>query len=271
MIVESYEDVIILSGALRSNFWETIHTAISLTLKRHPTGVIVDCSGISQCTESGAETFRDAMEFIQRHDARIIVAAVPDHVLDVLKLVPEVRSQLAIAKTVEDARRSLDLLLPTPEKKKREPVVHTHGRVLTVLTGGKTDSDALHMAWHIADTQLAEVHLVFVVIVPRHLPLQTPMPESEQAALDALESGRAFLNDRGIPSVSHLERSRDLAAALDSALAEIDAIQVVVPLPNGEATPDACGKVVNSVLAKIKRPVIFVRGFPAVEHWVRPR
>ena len=112
MIVESYEDVIILSGALRSNFWETIHTAISLTLKRHPTGVIIDCSGITEITPDGAETFHDAIDFVAAHKrARIVVAAVSEEMLEVLRSVPEVRSQLPIAETVEAARKSLDLLV----------------------------------------------------------------------------------------------------------------------------------------------------------------
>src|SRR5436853_3309421 len=114
VIVESYEDVIVLSGALRSNFWETLHTAISLTLKRHPSGVIIDCSGLVEATPEGAETFRDAMEFIHQHDARVIVAAVPPNILQVLRTVPDVRSQLAVADSVEAARHSLDLI--TEEK-----------------------------------------------------------------------------------------------------------------------------------------------------------
>ena len=112
MIVESYEDVIVISGALRSNFWETIHTAISLMLKRHPTGVILDCSGITEVNTAGADTFRDVMSFIHDQDARVIVTAVPPQVMEVLRTVPEVRSQLAVAKTVEEARRSLDPTAP---------------------------------------------------------------------------------------------------------------------------------------------------------------
>src|SRR5947207_872967 len=112
MIVESYEDVVILSGPLRSNFWETIHTAIALTLKRHPTGVIIDCSGITELTPEGAETFQDAIQFVKEHErARIVVAAVSPQAMEVLRHVPEVRSQLPVVATVEEARRSLDLLL----------------------------------------------------------------------------------------------------------------------------------------------------------------
>lgn len=265
MIVESYEDVIILSGALRANHWETIHTAISLTLKRHATGVIVDCSGIVECTEAGAETFRDAMEYIAEHDARIIVAAVPKAVMDVLKTVPEVRSQLPIANSVEEARRSLDLLEEQPTKRKTN-LAPCRCKILVCLTGHTTDSDALHMAWHLADTQHAEVHLTFVVSVPRHLPLQSPLPDAEEVARKSLEAGKVFLSERQLQAVGHLERARDLASGLATALQGIDAMQVVVPLPNGDSTVAASSNLVSAVLAKVTLPVIFVKGFPTVAY-----
>ena len=76
-------------------------------------------------TPEGAETFHDAMDFIRNHHARVILAAVPGHVMEVLKNVPEVRSQLPICATVADARRSLDLGVDVEEdhgKKKKKLV-----------------------------------------------------------------------------------------------------------------------------------------------------
>src|SRR5204863_9799246 len=110
MIVESIGDVIKLSGDLTSNHWETIRTAAGLVLKRHPRGVVVDCSGITSCTEQGAETFYDMLMHIERKKSRIIVANIPPVVREALKHVPEVRSRLAVASTVEEAQHSLDLL-----------------------------------------------------------------------------------------------------------------------------------------------------------------
>lgn len=255
MIVESYEDVIILSGALRHNAWETIHTAISLTLKRHPTGVIVDCSAITECTPEGAETFRDAMDFIDQHDARILVAAVPEHVLEVLKSVPEVRSQLAIAPSVEAARQSLDVLGVQVAK----PKVEIQEKVIVVLTGDPADEAALRHASMIADTVRVEVDLVVPLIVPRDLPLQAALPDDEAEAAAAIEKGKDFLRRLNLPHRAWIERGRDVASTVAAVLEETPALHVIVPLPPCDDRVDDAAKLVKSVLGKVKAPTIFVR------------
>jgi anti-anti-sigma regulatory factor len=260
VIVESYEDVIVLSGALRQNFWETVHTAISLLLKRHPTGVIIDCSGISEVSADGAMTFRDMMDFIHRHHARIIVAAVPKHVQDVLRAVPEVRSQLAVANSVEEARRSLDLLVEEKAPKKRPATPGNAIKMIICLVGDPCDDEALKMGSQIADSVPSEIHLVFVVVVPRNLPLTAPLPKQEETASTALEAGRAFLRKRSMPHEVHLQRGRDVASALYDLIGEVTASHLVVPLLSGAAKIDENAALVKSVLTKISKEVIFVRG-----------
>lgn len=259
MIVESYEDVIVLSGSLRSNFWDTIHTAISLTLKRHPTGVIIDCSGIVEASAEGVETFRDAMDFIKEHDARIIVAAVPEQILDVLKTVPEVRSQLPIAASVGEARRSLDLLVEAPSKKK-QAIPSTDEQVLVCLFGDEHDRAALHLGSKVADTLLARIVLLYVVLMPRDLPLQAPMPEDEELAVKAIEHGKSYLAGRNLSAVARLERGRDLASAVQEVANEVKISHVVVPLSPDPVKMEANQKLVRSVLEKVTQTVVFVRG-----------
>lgn len=265
MIIESYEDTIILSGAIRSNFWEAIHTAISLTLKRHPSGVIIDCSGLTEANAEGAETFRDAMDFIQKHDARIIVAAVPDPIMEVLKSVPEVRSQLAVAKSVEAARRSLDLLHHEEEqvgrKKKRPAIEHAHKLLVCLYTGTSVEEDdaAMDIAGKIADSQPTEIHLVCVLLVPRHLPLTAPMENSEEASLKAVQRAEQFFDARDVTYVSQVERARDVASALDDLLSQFEAEEVVLPLMRDPLKKDENLKLVESVLGRVTRPVVFVR------------
>lgn len=265
MIIESYEDTIILSGAIRSNFWEAIHTAISLTLKRHPSGVIIDCSGLTEANAAGAETFRDAMDFIQKHDARIIVAAVPDPIMEVLKSVPEVRSQLAVAKSVEAARRSLDLLHHEEEqvgrKKKRPAIEHAHKLLVCLYTGTSVEEDdaAMDIAGKIADSQPTEIHLVCVLLVPRHLPLTAPMENSEEASLKAVQRAEQFFDARDVTYVSQVERARDVASALDDLLSQFEAEEVVLPLMRDPLKKDENLKLVESVLGRVTRPVVFVR------------
>lgn len=265
MIIESYEDVIILSGAIRSNFWEAIHTAISLTLKRHPSGVIIDCSGLTEANAAGAETFREAMDFIQKHDARIIVAAVPDEIMEVLKSVPEVRSQLAVAKSVEAARRSLDLLHEEEHvgsrKKKRPLSENAHRLVVCLYTGTSVEEDdsAMNIAGKIADSQPTEVHLVCVLLVPRHLPLTSPMETSEEASIKAVKRAEQYFDARDVTYISQVERGRDVATTLVDVLTEFDAHEVVLPLIRDPLKKDENIKLVESVLARVLRPVVFVR------------
>ena len=259
MIVESYEDVIVLSGALRSNYWDTIHTAISLTLKRHPTGVIIDCSALTEATPQGAETFRDAMEFITGHAARIMVAAVPGKVLDVLRSVPDVRSQLPIAASVAEARRSLDLLVVAPSKKKAL-VASSKEIVLVCLRGRSDDVAALHLGSQIADTIQANITLVYVVEVPRDLPLQAPMPAQEEHAAKAIEYGKAYLTGRGIASNARLDRGRDLASAVHDVAVGIDASHVVVPLSRDPIEADDNQRLVTSMLVKLSHTVVLGGG-----------
>lgn len=263
MIVESYEDVILLSGALRSNFWDTIHTAISLTLKRHPTGVIIDCSGITECTADGANTFRDAMEFIEDHDARIIVTAVPAQVMEVIKSVPHVRSQLAIAATVEEARRSLDLLLEEedPKSKRRAPASSNPKVLVCLATGTSPESDdaAMRLGSRIADSVPTEIILVCVLVVPRDLPLQAPLPKNEESTAKAIDRAHKFYDGKNQLLQARIERGRDIASTLAAVIEEVQISHVVLPLDDDPQELESNARLVKSVLAKIKAEVSFVR------------
>jgi hypothetical protein len=260
VIVESYEDVIVLSGALRSNFWDTIHTAISLLLKRHASGVIIDCAGITECTRGGADTFIDIMNFIEDHDARVIVARVPNHVLDVLKSVPGVRSQLPIAATVEDARKSLDLLaVDEGHKRKKKSAQAVEGRIALYLSGGQRDVSGAKAAIRLAELMHAEVLLAYVILVPRELPEQAPLPQKEAAALQAFDVIEPLFEHEGIPVQRILERGRELGTVLDQLMEEREAHTLVVSLSNSPADVDNELKLVRSILQKVEQSVMLVR------------
>jgi hypothetical protein len=266
VIVESYEDVIVLTGALRSNFWETIHTAISLTLKRHPTGVVIDCSGITEITEEGAETFHDAIEYVSEHDrARIVVAAVPPAVLDVLRSVPEVRSQLPIAASVADARRSLDLLVSDehePKKKRKEPELREYNRTLVaVLSGDDSDEELLSVTDELVSTMPAKVLLLYPIIVPRNLPLQAPMPESESTAVKTIEMAKAHMLKTKTAHEARVEHGRDYPSLIQSVIDEVDAARVIFAFSRRSPEKMEEGlRLVGSIMHKVTRPIVIVRG-----------
>ncbi|MBX3117907.1 MAG: STAS domain-containing protein [Fimbriimonadaceae bacterium] len=262
MIVESYEDVIILSGALRSNFWQTVHTAISLTLKRHPSGVIIDCSGITECTVEGVDTFRDILHFIESQDARVIVAAVPANIRDVFRSVPEVRSQLPVAETVDDARRSLDLLVETPGKKKRKPGPMFSSKLVLLLRGEEQDRDGLEAAIRMSRDFSSQVVATFVIVVPRHQPLTAPMSEDEELAKSAFEPAKAMLSEADVNFVVKVERGRDFASTLEDVVQEERADYLLVPLAYDGNAVDEELKLVKSILTKVQGTVGFLRPKP---------
>lgn len=109
MIIEAREDVVQLEGELDKNLWPTIQAAANLLLRHHVEGIIVDGSGLTGCSAEGAKTFRDAMDYIARYRARIVVCALPENVLESIRAVPGVRSRLPVTATLEEARASLKL------------------------------------------------------------------------------------------------------------------------------------------------------------------
>ncbi len=260
MIVEYYDDVIHLSGALRSNFWETIHTTISLLLKRHPTGVIIDCSGIQECTPEGAETFHDALKFVREHEgARIVVVAVPPAMQEVLKTVPEVRSQLPISKTIEEARRSLDLLVAQSDKQPKRRQSPSGRKVLACIDGSESDPHVLDVAKELAGDG-GMIILLFPILVPRNLPLQAAMPADEELATRAIAAARAFLKAPEHNPEVVVERTRELSAAVAEVADELAIARVVLAVPEDSMGVDRCTKRIRNVLERVTQPVLFVRG-----------
>ncbi len=263
MIVESYEDVVVLSGSLHSNYWETIHTAIALTLKRHPSGVIIDCSGLRDATLAGAETFHDAIEYVHEHDrARIIVAAVPQGVLEIIRQVPNLRSQLPIANSVEEARRSLDFLASAEDglKKKKESKKQTDRTILTCLTPDVWDAAALDLSIELAERGSPRIVVLLLVVVPRELPIQAPLPEFENQAHAFAEKAKKLLTQSGIPHTIRMERGRDVAVVLNTIANEVNATQIVLGVSGGTMDDEVRYKTLKSVLDRVTQPVAFARG-----------
>lgn len=261
MIVESFEDVVRLSGALRENYWDTLHTAISLALKRHPAGVIIDGSGITELTPAGAETFRSVMEFLHRHEARVIVTALPEPILAIVRSVPDVRSQLPIAASVEAARKSLNLLVEdeAARKKRRQPDERAR-RMLVCLTGETSDQAVLRYTVKLSEALEAVPVLLYAIRVPRDLPLTAPMAEQEANAETVIADAKRMLDERGVVYDTRIERGRDLATALAEALEDVPADPVLIGLPLEEDGTDGASKLVKSVNAKVRVPVLFLRG-----------
>jgi anti-anti-sigma regulatory factor len=257
MIVESVGDVIKLSGDLSSNHWETIRTAAGLVLKRHPRGVVVDGSDITSCTNEGAQTFYDMMLSIEKQRSRIIVANLSPAVREALAHVPEVRSRLAIAKSVEEARHSLDLIDTLSDKKDIRK--HATGVLILGLCGGPADGYATSLAAAIAQMRQLRVVALFPIVVPQALSTNTPLPEKEAAAEEALQRAQAILKSKDIPFEPAIERTRSIAAAVERAAEQVDERTAIISLPEADHRTGEPMKTADELLSKLTAEVILVR------------
>ncbi len=260
MIVESAEDVISISGPLRANFWETIQTAVSLTLQRHPTGVIVDCENITELSEDGAATFQAAIDFVFEHaDARIIFVKVPDHVKEVMTHVPQVRSQMVVMDSVEEARHSIDLLVSEVSNRKRDKREFNR-HILTCLCPSAFDPHVLEITIELISSVPTKVVLLMPMVVPREHPLQASLPDIESRAEKFACQAKEMLAARNIPYEIKLERTRDLSELVMEVANEVDAVHVVISLAASHDMDDAMTSDFQVLLKKLDRSLLFVRG-----------
>lgn len=252
MIVEARQDTVNLLGALTKNHWQTIKAAANLLLKRNPAGIIINCAGITECTEEGAETFADAQAYIQRHGARIVLCDIPDHVMEVLRRVPGVRSQLPVACTMRQARASLGL--PSSyegAEGSAEKVV-----LLPVWEGMNAEYAAQH-ALHMTKDQHAILHIVYILVVPQKLALSTPMPEQEEIAQRTLDQLEAMAKRARVRVEKRVERCRDLARGIVMTAEQERATQLVLGITSGDAS--ATDGLLTTILQKAPCEVLVVR------------
>lgn len=253
MIVEARRDVITLRGSLLDNEWPTIQAAAKLLLSEHPRGIIIDCSGLTEVSEAGARTFLDGINYIQRHDAKIIVAGLPENALRVIRGVRAVASQLPIAPTIEDARASLGLESVT------EKLSSSNMRAVTVLLIGDWGR-AIQIACRISDKRNDEIHLIDFLKIPRSMPLATPYPEAEAMAKQKLDDGERVAKEWRIRTVRHVERVRTVAEGLHRVLTLLRPEVLVVSVGQvDDETSELVNQVMPGLLADPPCEIIYNR------------
>jgi anti-anti-sigma regulatory factor/nucleotide-binding universal stress UspA family protein len=257
MIIEARQDVVSLSGSLQTNLWPAIQAAAHLALRSYPNGILIDASQITTCSEDGALTFLDAMQYIQMHRARILLCHPPPAVLEKLKQIPEVRSQLPIAQSCEEGRASLKLASDARRRARDERMGVGGGpirpRVVAVpLYEGCTAIEAtIGMAlltgslepsgkWDASDDRkriAPVIRLVYALEVPRAMPLNAPMTEEEEYAGKLIDKAVHVCQTAGVECRSIVARCRDIGDEVASQAADIGAEIIIIPLPAPNA-PD---------------------------------
>lgn len=189
MIIHVKGDVIEVKGTLVENHWVALRSAVGLLLERHPSGVIIDGSGLAVINEAGAHTFIDAAAHIQAHNARVVFSGLPSDILERVRKTPGARS-LPLAASIEEARASLAVggAESVPEAKRRPAI-------LVPLLGDwhRAIEYAAHHAYRKAD-----IYLLYVIEVPRAQPLGVPLPDKEAIATQTLSEAENALSGLGI-------------------------------------------------------------------------
>lgn len=259
MIIDARSDVVTLSGRLEKNLWLSIQAAAQLLLRQHPNGILIDASQITYCSPEGARTFLDGLEYINRHRARIVLCQVPESVMSVIRTVPGVRSQVPIAPTCEEARASLELAMRARKKQQRmarsadgdPPTV-----LVPVLQGTMSVKAQLGIA-HVVGSEVVHdgavdrprtvvrprIQLSYVLVVPRSLPLNTPLPEEEVEARTLLKEAEDFAALFGLNVSADVARTRDAAEEIIDTAHRLHAAKMVVGIP-----PAALGRDISAVL-----------------------
>lgn len=232
MIVEAKGDVIALSGSLKHNHWLTIKAACNLLLKTHPEGIIVDCGGVTDCTTEGAYTFGDAIHHIENVKARIILVHMPPAVLEIVQKVPGVRSSIAMARSMEEARNSLKLgMWDKGPTEKSAPVI------MVPLIGQEPPEHAIHQACRLATERGAHVYVVCILEVPRALALTAPLGDQEQVAEELLAKAEALFRRESFVASRYIKRGRDYGPTLIEAAQHLKADVMFVELPPNDQGP----------------------------------
>ncbi len=262
MIIETKGDVVELSGSLHKNQWLTIRAAVNLLLHDHPQGIIVDCSHLDNISENGAKTFLEAMRDIEAAKARIVVANLPDNVRTVCNSVPGVRSQLAIADSVAQARSSLRMAAASFVNQATAANGKKSAIILVPLLTGLDLTYGAHLGGRLAKDGRSEVRLIYFLEVARTLPLGAPMMAEEQAAQESLDRAMQYARQLNVPSSTRVERVRDATEAILSYI-RTDHVEVVVVgaanEPMGGEGHDTFHELVDSLLHRSPCEVVIGR------------
>lgn len=240
MIIHVKGDVIEVKGSLVKNHWVALRSAVGLLLDRHPSGVIIDGSGLTEMNEAGAHTFIDAAGFIQAQNARVVVSGLPSDILERIRRIPGARSQLPLAASIEEARASLAVGVgeAVPEAKRRPAI-------LVPLLGDW--QRAIEYAAHHAD-RTADIHLLYVMEVPRALPLGEPLPEMEAQATATLSEAEGLLSRSGITVRRMTTRARTAVEGVGKFAADTSPRLVVTAYSKDRIETDLVGQNVINTL-----------------------
>ncbi|MBI3989918.1 MAG: universal stress protein [candidate division NC10 bacterium] len=129
--------------------------------------------------------------------------------------------------------------------------------ILVPTVGAPYAEHAVELACRLGQEQKAEIALIYVVEVPRTLPLSTPLPQIEAMAQDALARGQAIVALHGLPSAARIERAREAGERILHVAQDLDADVIVLGIrPSDGGAQDLLGWTTNFLLRRAPCEVI---------------
>jgi nucleotide-binding universal stress UspA family protein len=128
------------------------------------------------------------------------------------------------------------------------------GRVLFPFLGQALSKPALEAALRLARAEGATLVPVYLAEVPRHLPLDTPLPRQSDRALTLLEAVEQRAHRCGVPVDARIERGRDSRHALREMLDHEHYDRIVLPAATNDDdgfTPDQTAWLLNHASGEI--------------------
>ncbi len=106
-------------------------------------------------------------------------------------------------------------------------------RILVPTFGTAFAGREVELACRLGEDQKAEISLVYVLEVPRTLPLDAPMPEEERRGREALEMAKTIVDLHGLPSIMKIIRARVAGQEIVRAAAEQEVDLIIMGMKPG--------------------------------------
>lgn len=90
----------------------------------------------------------------------------------------------------------------------------TAGDITVVITGGKLDENIMYLGCQIARGANRKVHLLYVIEVPRALPLKAVLPQESEQAEVLLNAAQHIAEHMGCEAISEIVQAREAGRAI---------------------------------------------------------
>ncbi len=133
-------------------------------------------------------------------------------------------------------------------------------RILVPTVGMPYSERGIELACRLGEEQKAEIILVYVVEVPRTLPLNAPLPTDEINAKEALDRGKEIVELRELNTITKMERAREAWEGIIRSAKDYDVDLIVMGVMSKKGIiQDILGKTADILFKKAPFEIIIDR------------